>query len=130
MQHMRAHVPEWGFVIFGILCLAIVLCCAFVCIRKLFGKKRHGDKNKKGLKGFFGGKGADLVTIDKSKLQPDLEALEENMEQNEKEQAEQKEENDGRQENFILLQVKLGRIQYKLDYDFQQNQVIAVLAFL
>ncbi|VDM39782.1 unnamed protein product [Toxocara canis] len=119
----KTGMPEWGFVIFGILCLAIVLCCAFVCIRKLFGKKRHGDKNKKGLKGFFGGKGADLVTIDKSKLQPDLEALEENMEQNEKEQAEQKEENDGRQENFILLQVKLGRIQYKLDYDFQQNQL-------
>ncbi len=33
------------------------------------------------------------------------------MEQNEKEQAEVKEE------------VKLGRIQYKLDYDFQQSQV-------
>uniref|UniRef100_A0A0M3HS64 Synaptotagmin n=1 Tax=Ascaris lumbricoides TaxID=6252 RepID=A0A0M3HS64_ASCLU len=82
-----------------------------MCIRKLFGKKRHGDKNKKGLKGFFGGKGTDLVTIDKTKLQPDLEALEENMEQNEKEQTEQKEE------------VKLGRIQYKLDYDFQQNQL-------
>ncbi|VDK47966.1 unnamed protein product [Anisakis simplex] len=107
----KTGMPEWGFVIFGILCLAIVLCCAFVCIRKLFGKKRHGDKNKKSLKGFFGGKGADLVTIDKAKLQPDLEALEENMEENEKEQAEQKEE------------VKLGRIQYKLDYDFQQNQL-------
>lgn len=33
------------------------------------------------------------------------------MEENEKAQAEVKEE------------VKLGRIQYKLDYDFQQNQV-------
>uniref|UniRef100_A0A914ZG97 C2 domain-containing protein n=1 Tax=Parascaris univalens TaxID=6257 RepID=A0A914ZG97_PARUN len=107
----KTGMPEWGFVIFGILCLTIVLCCAYMCIRKLFGKKRHGDKNKKGLKGFFGAKGTDLVTIDKTKLQPDLEALEENMEQNEKEQTEQKEE------------VKLGRIQYKLDYDFQQNQL-------
>ncbi|VDN03369.1 unnamed protein product, partial [Onchocerca ochengi] len=43
-------------------------------------------------------------------LATDLEQLEENMEQNEKEQAEEKEE------------VKLGRLQYKLDYDFQQNQ--------
>ncbi|VDM08250.1 unnamed protein product [Wuchereria bancrofti] len=44
-------------------------------------------------------------------LATDLEQLGENMEQNEKEQAEEKEE------------VKLGRLQYKLDYDFQQNQL-------
>lgn len=25
--------------------------------------------------------------------------------------------------SFYFLQVKLGRLQYKLDYDFQQNQV-------
>ena len=44
-------------------------------------------------------------------IQQDLDALEANMEQNEKEQAEVKEPE------------KLGRIQYKLDYDFQQGQV-------
>lgn len=37
------------------------------------------------------------------------------MEQNEREQAEEKEE------------VNLGRIQYKLDYDFQQGQVVKFL---
>lgn len=37
------------------------------------------------------------------------------MEENEKEQAEEKEE------------VNLGRIQYKLDYDFQQGQVRVLL---
>lgn len=41
----------------------------------------------------------------------DLEELGDAMEQNEKAQAEEKEE------------VKLGRIQYKLDYDFQQGQL-------
>lgn len=60
--------PEWSFVALGIICLALVLLCAFMCIRKLFGKKRHGDKNKKGFKGFFGGKGPDLVTIDRNKV--------------------------------------------------------------
>ena len=40
-----------------------------------------------------------------------MENLGENMEQNEKEQTGQKEE------------INLGRIQYKLDYDFQQGQV-------
>lgn len=59
--------PEWGFVFFGIICLALILCCAFYLVRKLFGKKRHGEKKQKGLKGFFGGKGPDLVTIDKNK---------------------------------------------------------------
>ena len=106
-------VPEWGVIIAGFICLAIVLGCAYLLIRKLFGKKRHGEKNKnKGFKGLFGGKNAaaDLNPM-ATKIQTDLETLEENMEQNEKEQAEEKEE------------VNLGRIQYKLDYDFQQGQV-------
>lgn len=60
---------EWIFVFFGIISLALILCCAFFLIRKLFGKKRHGDKKQKGLKGFFGGKGADLITIDKNKVE-------------------------------------------------------------
>ncbi|VDD88007.1 unnamed protein product [Enterobius vermicularis] len=104
-------VPQWIVVLFGLICIIILLGCAWLCIRKLFGKKRHGDKNKKGIKGFLGGKGGDIITFDRSKLQADLEELEENMEQNEKEQAEEKEE------------VKLGRLQYKLDYDFQQGQL-------
>ncbi|KAH7718193.1 CRE-SNT-1 protein [Aphelenchoides avenae] len=112
----QTGMPEWAFVFFGIICLLIVLGCAFLLIRKLFGKKRHGEKNKQkggGLKGFFGGKGGAMDTDFgfTNKLQTDLENLEDNMEQNEKEQAEEKEE------------VNLGRIQYKLDYDFQQGQL-------
>ncbi|GMS84756.1 hypothetical protein PENTCL1PPCAC_6931 [Pristionchus entomophagus] len=105
--------PEWTFVILSIIFLLIFLGCAFFLIRKIFGKKRHGEKNKqKGLKGFFGGKGTDAKdTMGVTGLTADLENLEENMEQNEKEQAEEKED------------VKLGRIQYKLDYDFQANQL-------
>ncbi|KAF8364188.1 snt-1 [Pristionchus pacificus] len=105
--------PEWTFVILSILFLLIFLGCAFFLVRKIFGKKRHGEKNKqKGLKGFFGKGGADTKdTMGVTGLTADLENLEENMEQNEKEQAEEKED------------VKLGRIQYKLDYDFQANQL-------
>jgi hypothetical protein len=109
----QTGMPEWGFVFFGIICLLIVLACAYALIRKLFGKRRHGEKNKsKGFKGFFNKTAADIgaggIT---NKLQTDLDNLEDNMEQNEKEQAEEKEE------------VNLGRIQYKLDYDFQQGQL-------
>lgn len=104
--------PEWAFVFLGIISLLIVLCCAFVCIRKVFGKKRHGKDGKaKGFKGLFS-RGGDILPAGKTPgVAADLEELEENMEQNEKEQAEEKEE------------IKLGRIQYKLDYDFQQGQL-------
>jgi hypothetical protein len=82
------------------------------------------------LKGFFkGGKDTgpnDFMNI--NKMGADLDALEENMEQNEKEQA-----NEEKERNTLMclvgqincfLAVNLGRIQYKLDYDFQQGQVL------
>ncbi|WKX97004.1 hypothetical protein Q1695_013007 [Nippostrongylus brasiliensis] len=105
--------PEWAFVFLGIIAIIVVLLIAYLIIRKLFGKKRHGEKNKnKGFKGLFS-KGGDLMAGKDvmGGIQQDMEELEENMEQNEKAQAEEKEE------------VKLGRIQYKLDYDFQQGQL-------
>ncbi|CAI2344020.1 unnamed protein product [Caenorhabditis sp. 36 PRJEB53466] len=108
----QTGMPEWAFVFLGFVFILLVLACAFVIIRKLFGKKRHGEKNKKGgIKGLFG-KGQDVV--DGKNIQgmaQDLEELGDAMEQNEKAQAEEKED------------VKLGRIQYKLDYDFQQGQL-------
>uniref|UniRef100_A0AC35U6D9 Synaptotagmin n=1 Tax=Rhabditophanes sp. KR3021 TaxID=114890 RepID=A0AC35U6D9_9BILA len=108
----QTGIGEWGFVLVGILFLLIALGIAFLLLRKLFGKKRHGEKNKKGFKGLFSkGSGKEDIGAQANKLAADLDALEENMEQNEKEQAEEKEE------------IKLGRIQYKLDYDFQQNQL-------
>lgn len=105
--------PEWAFVFLGIIAIVVVLLIAYLIIRKLFGKKRHGDKNKsKGFKSLFS-KGGDLMAGKDvmGGIQQDMEELEENMEQNEKAQAEEKED------------LKLGRIQYKLDYDFQQGQL-------
>ncbi|PAV71491.1 hypothetical protein WR25_12230 [Diploscapter pachys] len=110
----KTGMPDWAFVFVGIIFLLIALLVIYCVIRKLFGKKRHGDKNKKGagFKGFFG-KGNDLVAGKDigAGIQQDLDELQDNMEENEKAQAEVKEE------------VKLGRIQYKLDYDFQQGQL-------
>ncbi|PAV85102.1 hypothetical protein WR25_04520 [Diploscapter pachys] len=110
----KTGMPDWAFVFVGIIFLLIALLVIYCVIRKLFGKKRHGDKNKKGtgFKGLFG-KGNDLVSGKDigAGIQQDLDELQDNMEENEKAQAEVKEE------------VKLGRIQYKLDYDFQQGQL-------
>lgn len=53
--------PEWAFVFLGIIAIVVVLLIAYLIIRKLFGKKRHGDKNKsKGFKSLFS-KGGDLM---------------------------------------------------------------------
>ena len=104
--------PEWSVVFFGLIGLSIVLGCAYLVIRKLFGKKRHGDKNKAkpmDFKGFF--KGAAVVKdlgslgnnkacfvachflfVDSFQIQNDQMKLGEHMEQNEKEQTGAKEE--------------------------------------
>lgn len=119
--------PGWLVAFLGLFGMAIILGCIYGIIRKLFGKKRHGEKNKAAaaapkagpigtLKSFFGGKGAagpvDAASaLGTNKITADMENLGDNMEQNEKEQTGQKEE------------VNLGRIQYKLDYDFQQGQL-------
>uniref|UniRef100_A0A915MAZ2 C2 domain-containing protein n=1 Tax=Meloidogyne javanica TaxID=6303 RepID=A0A915MAZ2_MELJA len=119
--------PGWLVAFFGLLGVALICCCVYGIIRKLFAKRRHGEKNKNtgklgGFGGLFGG-GSKVATgpmdaIDgilgggvANKFGADMENLGANMEQNEKEQAGQKEE------------LNLGRIQYKLDYDFQQGQL-------
>ncbi len=60
-------VSEWGYVFLGLIGMAIILGCAWLLIRKLFGKRRHGEKNKSqrgpfgGLKGLFKGGGAGVA---------------------------------------------------------------------
>ncbi|KAL3089475.1 hypothetical protein niasHS_006859 [Heterodera schachtii] len=124
--------PGWAVMFLGLVGLALLLGCLFALIRRIFGKKRHGEKNKQqqqqkwgqgGLKAFFGGRsgsaaadavgpiGAGGAMGGANKFTADMEKLGDHMEQNERAQAEQKEE------------VNLGRIQYKLDYDFQQGQL-------
>ncbi|KRY32648.1 Synaptotagmin-1 [Trichinella spiralis] len=111
----KTGVPEWGWIGIVVLIALIALCCFYYCIRRFFAKRRHGKKQEGKSKGFKKfAKGVDLLpTTMKNKIQAsDLEQLEENMEENEVEQAgEPKEE------------VKLGKIQFRLDYDFQQNQL-------
>uniref|UniRef100_A0A183BT25 Synaptotagmin n=1 Tax=Globodera pallida TaxID=36090 RepID=A0A183BT25_GLOPA len=125
-----SETPGWAVMFLGLVGLALVLGCIYALIRRVFGKKRHGEKNKPqqqqkgpgGFKAFFSGRGGGSATDavgasiggavgGANKFSADMENLGENMEQNERAQAEQKEE------------LNLGRIQYKLDYDFQQGQL-------
>lgn len=100
-------IPTWGLVsIIIVVCLIILGICGF-CIRRCFRKRRSKD-GKKGMKG------VDLKSVQllgsayKEKVQPDMEELTENAEENDEGESKQSEQ-------------KLGKVQYKLEYDFNAN---------
>lgn len=100
-------IPTWGLVsIIIAVCLIILGICGF-CIRRCFRKRRSKD-GKKGMKG------VDLKSVQllgsayKEKVQPDMEELTENAEENDEGESKQSEQ-------------KLGKVQYKLEYDFNAN---------
>jgi len=88
--------PMWAIVCIGIVALLLLLCCCF-CICKKCCKRRKGKK----------GKGAIDI---KGEIQPDLEELEVNMEDNEDAES-------------VKSEVKLGKLQFSLDYDFQKSEL-------
>ncbi|XP_066901833.1 synaptotagmin 1 isoform X1 [Halyomorpha halys] len=101
-----------GWVVISILVgvgLLVLLLC-FCCIRRCFRKRRAKD-GKKG-KGIVDLKSVQLLgSAYKEKVQPDMEELTENAEdiaeEGESKQSEQ----------------KLGKLQYKLEYDFNSNSL-------
>ncbi|EEB18762.1 synaptotagmin, putative [Pediculus humanus corporis] len=107
-------IPTWGLVaIIIVVCLIILLICGF-CIRRCFRKRRAKD-GKKG-KGVVDLKSVQLLgSAYKEKVQPDMEELTENAE-------EQGDEADSKQS-----EQKLGRLQFKLEYDFNSNSLAATV---
>jgi synaptotagmin-1 len=94
----KTGIPRWGVVaIFVLVALIILGICGF-CIRRCFRKRRSKD-GKKGMKG-----------VDMKSVQPDMEELTDNAEENEEEGSKQSEQ-------------KLGKLQYKLEYDFNSNSL-------
>ncbi|XP_046739835.1 synaptotagmin 1 isoform X1 [Diprion similis] len=103
-------VPEWGlaaiFIAIGVVILGICFCCIRRCCRK-----RRSKDGKKGLKGAVDLKSVQLLgSTYKDKVQPDMEELTDNAE--EPDEAESKHS-----------EVKLGKLQYKLEYDFNSNSL-------
>ncbi|KAG7204490.1 hypothetical protein KM043_004920 [Ampulex compressa] len=104
------NMPEWGLVAIlvaiGIVILGICLCCIRRCCRK-----RRSKDGKKGLKGAVDLKSVQLLgSTYKDKVQPDMEELTDN--------AEEPDEGESKQS-----EVKLGKLQYKLEYDFNSNSL-------
>lgn len=101
---------DWVYVTLVLVVCATILGLCFCCIRRCFRKRRAKDvkKNKAGVVDL---KSLHLVgTAYKEKVQPDMDELTENAEDI-AEEGEKKEE------------IKLGRLQYKMEYDFNANNL-------
>ncbi|CAN7995660.1 unnamed protein product [Ixodes hexagonus] len=104
------HIPPWGIVMILIAVALLLVCICFCCLRR-WCRRRKKDA-KKGLKGAVDLKGVQLLgNAYKEKVQPDMEDLQDNMENNEGDGESKKSEE------------KLGRLQFKLDYDFNTNNL-------
>lgn len=115
----KSHIPFWG-VLLILLCIVLVILVAFYfCLAKYWRKFTESDKGAR-----F--KGLDLKSVNligqlgKEKVQPESEGLTSNMEENEEEQKEEEKKE----------AEKLGRLQFKLDYDFNSNNVCILITFL
>ncbi|XP_054160441.1 synaptotagmin 1-like isoform X2 [Oppia nitens] len=103
----KTHIPFWG-VFFIFLVIVGVFLVIFYCFLQRWWRKFRGKEGK----GFMGGK-VDLKSVQllgqayKEKVQPDMEELATNMEENENEKE-------------VKEEIKLGRLQFKIDYDFNQ----------
>ncbi|XP_046663776.1 synaptotagmin 1 isoform X3 [Homalodisca vitripennis] len=102
--------PTWVVVSVFVGIAVVILLICFCCIRRCCRKRRSKD-GKKG-KGIVDLKSVQLLgSAYKEKVQPDMEELTENAE-------DIAEEGDSKQS-----EVKLGKLQYKLEYDFNSNSL-------
>jgi len=105
----KIPLPMWAIVLIAIGVLLIFLLCCF-CMCKKCCKKRKKKEGKKGLKGAVDLKSVQLLGSTMKEKDPDLEELGENMEDNEDAESTKSE-------------VKLGKLQFSLDYDFQKAEL-------
>ncbi|XP_029668003.1 synaptotagmin 1 isoform X2 [Formica exsecta] len=111
LEEKLAHdmgIPPWGLVAILIGVGVIVLGICFCCIRRCCRKRRSKD-GKKGLKGAVDLKSVQLLGST-YKDKPDMEELTDNAEEPDEAESKQSE-------------VKLGKLQYKLEYDFNSNSL-------
>ncbi|XP_012350152.1 synaptotagmin 1 isoform X2 [Apis florea] len=101
-------IPTWGLVAILIAVSVVVLGICFCCIRRCCRKRRSKD-GKKGLKGAVDLKSVQLLGST-YKDKPDMEELTDNAEEPDEAESKQSE-------------VKLGKLQYKLEYDFNTNSL-------
>ncbi|XP_062601764.1 synaptotagmin-1-like isoform X1 [Saccostrea cucullata] len=104
--------PIWALILIAAGAILFLLCCCYCVCKRCICKKRKKKEGKKGLKGPVDLKAVQLIgaSLKKEKIQPDLEELEVNMEQDDDNESTKSE-------------VKLGKLQFQLDYDFTKNEL-------
>ncbi|XP_033741124.1 synaptotagmin-1-like isoform X2 [Pecten maximus] len=103
--------PIWALVLIAIGAGLFLLCCLYCICKRCICRKRKKKDQKKGLKGAVDLKSVALLgNAIKEKVQPDLEELQVNMEDNEDAESTKSE-------------VKLGKLQFSLEYDFQKGEL-------
>ncbi|XP_052808876.1 synaptotagmin-1-like isoform X1 [Mya arenaria] len=103
--------PVWALVAICAGAILFLLCCTYCICKRCCCKKRKKKEGKKGLKGIVGLEDVKILGHSmKEKVQPDLDELEVNMEDNEDAESTKSE-------------VKLGKLQFSLDYDFQKGEL-------
>ncbi|NP_001191553.1 synaptotagmin-1 isoform 1 [Aplysia californica] len=104
------NLPIWAIVLIIAGSLLFLVCCVY-CVCRRCCRKRKKKEGKKGLKGAVDLKSVQLLGNSyKEKVQPDLDELPVNMEDNEDAESTKSE-------------VKLGKLQFSLDYDFQKGEL-------
>ncbi|XP_013775455.1 synaptotagmin-1-like [Limulus polyphemus] len=106
----KTHLSAYVIILIAIGICLLFLCICCCCLKRWC--KRRRKEGKKGIKGAIDLKGVQLLGSSyKEKVQPDMEDLQDNMEANEGDEESAKSE------------IKLGRLQYKLDYDFNNSNL-------
>jgi len=106
----KVPLPPWATVLIVLVLLLMICICAVCCVRRMCKKCWR----KKGVKGGKGGIDLGAVktfALHKEKVQPDIEELTPNMEDNEDADSKKSET------------PNLGKLEYSLDYDFQKQEL-------
>ncbi|KAK2857817.1 hypothetical protein Q7C36_005736 [Tachysurus vachellii] len=98
--------PPWALIAIAVVAALLIVTCCFCIIKKCCCKKK---KNKKGKKGKDGFNMKNMQGADKQQDDDDEDG-ETGLTEEEKEEEEKEQE-------------KLGKLQYSLDYDFQDNKL-------
>ncbi|XP_010897569.1 synaptotagmin-2 isoform X2 [Esox lucius] len=99
----KIPLPSWAIIAIAVVAALLILTCCFCIIKKCCCKKKKNKKGKKGKDGF------NMKNM-KGDEDDDDDEGETGLTEEEKEEEEKEEE-------------KLGKLQYSLDYDFQDNKL-------
>jgi len=104
--------PPWAIIAIGIVAGLLLLCCCICICKKCICKKKKKKEGKKGLKGAVDLKSVQMLGASyKEKVQPDVEELD-------GAGGEDQEDTDS-----VKSELKLGKLQFSLDYDFQEGKL-------